>query len=133
MPRRPSSVAAPSAVRSAPAQNALPAPVTMSACTSGPASAASTAARKAADISAVTALRRSGSLTVMRATRSFTWTSTGSDTRLSLMAGSVGDRQRHVVQGHCDVTGQDVHEGGDVAYRGAGCDDIARKTGAARE
>jgi hypothetical protein len=32
----------------------------------------------------VTALRRSGSLTVRSATRSSTWTSTGSDTRLSL-------------------------------------------------
>src|SRR6478752_911218 len=133
MPRRPSSVAAPSAVRSAPAQNALPAPVTMSACTSGSASAASTAARKAADISAVTALRRSGSLMVMRATRSSTWTSTGSDTRLSLVTGSGGGRQRDVVQGHRDVAGQNVHERRDVPYRGAGRDDIARKAGAAWE
>jgi hypothetical protein len=33
----------------------------------------------------VTALRRSGSLTVRRATRSSTWTNTGSDTRIRLV------------------------------------------------
>ncbi len=58
----------PRAVRSAPAQKALPAPVTMTACTSVFASAAMIAARRAAEISAVTALRRSGSLTVTVAT-----------------------------------------------------------------
>jgi hypothetical protein len=69
--------AAPSALRSAPAQNALPAPVITTACTPGSASASSTAARSSADISLVTALRRSGSLTVMSAT----WLSTLDNTK----------------------------------------------------
>jgi hypothetical protein len=51
----------------------------MSACTSVFASAASTAARSPAEISAVTALRRSGSLMVMTATWSSTCTRTRSD------------------------------------------------------
>ncbi|COW65003.1 Uncharacterised protein [Mycobacterium tuberculosis] len=56
----------------------MPAPVTTTACTSGSPSARWIAARNCADISSVTAFRRSGSLTVMSATCLSTLSKTGS-------------------------------------------------------
>src|SRR5215218_5394294 len=64
------------------------------------------------------------------------WTSTGSDTRLSLVIAlrrGSGDRQRDVVQRDRDIAGQDVDEGGGIAHRGSGRDDVARIAGAARK
>src|ERR1700761_3502330 len=88
----PSSAALPSALRSAPAQNALPAPVTTTACTSGSASACSMADRNCAEISLVTALRRSGSLTVTSAT----WSSTLYKTRDIGLLRSIVEDMRHM-------------------------------------
>src|ERR1700730_9317868 len=88
--------AAPRALRSAPAQNALPAPVTTTACTSGSASARSTASRRRADIWSVKALRRSGSLTVMSATRASTRyrTESGWATRVTVRGGLTSPNAR---------------------------------------
>src|ERR1700722_19785938 len=87
----PSSAALPSALRSAPAQNALPAPVTTTACTPWSASARSTAARSCFDIAPVTALRRWGSLTVISATRLSMLNSTRSDGDIGHLRSFAGD------------------------------------------
>src|ERR1700722_2648208 len=96
--RSPSSAALPSALRSAPAQNALPAPVTTTACTPRSASARSTAARSCFDISPVTALRRSGSLTVISATWLSMLNSTRSDWDIGHLRSFAGDGAKRTIR-----------------------------------
>src|SRR5215213_9987988 len=81
--------------RSAPAQNARPAPVTMTARTSSSASEASNASMSSRPISAVNAFRRSGRLSVMVRTPSATSEVIVSKSMGGIVVHTVAMRRRH--------------------------------------